>query len=110
MTTVTVDLEDLTTVLFATGVVKTIEGALAARKNDPFVLPHLDFTEAHDRMASEMRNATRAAAGTLINWDAALTEGDIALLRKIVDSQEFSIRPEGRKRKARPIRWQRRGA
>ena len=40
MKTVTVDLEDLEKIVFATSVIKTIESTMAARKNDPFVRPH----------------------------------------------------------------------
>lgn len=86
MTAVTVELEDLETIVFATSVIKTIEGILNARKNDPFVRPHLDFTEAHDRLATAMRNATRAAAGTAVNFDAPLTKTEARTLRSMVDA------------------------
>ena len=84
MKTVTVDLEDLEKIVFATSVIKTIESTMAARKNDPFVRPHLEFTEAHDRLASAMRNAHRAEAGTLVAWDGKLEEDEIAMLKAIV--------------------------
>ena len=84
MKTVTVDLEDLEKIVFATSVIKTIESTMAARKNDPFVRPHLEFTEAHDRLASAMRNARRAEAGTLVAWDGKLEEDEIAMLKAIV--------------------------
>jgi hypothetical protein len=83
MTEVTVSLEDLETIVFATGVIKTIEGALASHKRDPFVQPHLDFTATHDRLASAMRNATRAQAGTLVVWDEPLTEVEARALRYV---------------------------
>lgn len=81
MTKVTVDLVDLETIVFATAAIKTIEGALAARHNDPFVQPHLDFTEAHNRLATEMRNAKRADADTLVAWNGTLDDEEIRCLK-----------------------------
>lgn len=86
--TVTVDLKDLETVVFATGALKTIEGALQARKNDPFVMPHLNFTPAHNRLAQAMREATRASAGTAVGWDDPLTLKEAILLGDIVKSAD----------------------
>lgn len=93
MTTATVELADLETIIFATGVIKTIEGALASRKNDPFVRPHLDFTEAHDRLATVWRNATRAQAGTAVNFDEPLTKTEARLMRDVIES--LKVRKEG---------------
>lgn len=93
MTAVTVELEDLETIVFAAGAIKTIESTLNARKNDPFVRPHLDFTEAHDRLTTAMRNATRAAAGTAVNFDAPLTKTEARTLRSMVDA--LSARGDG---------------
>lgn len=83
MTSVTIDLEDLETLVMTTGALKVIEGALHQRKNDPFTRPHLDFTAAHDRLATSMRNARRSEAGTLIEWDGELTEDEARALRHI---------------------------
>lgn len=83
MRKVEVDLADLESLVFATAVIKTIEGALAQRQNDPFIKPHLPLTEVHNRLASAMRNATRAEAGTKTNWDEPLTEEERGLLEKI---------------------------
>lgn len=83
MTAVTVDLADLETLVITAGAIKTIEGVLATRRDDPFVRPHLDFTAAHDRLASAVRNATRAEAGTLVNFDAPLTKTEARLLTGI---------------------------
>ena len=83
MTSVTIDLEDLETLVMTTGALKTIEGAMAQRRGDPFVRQHLDFTSAHDRLASVMRNARRVEAGTLVAWDGALTLGEDAALREV---------------------------
>ena len=94
MTSVTVDLADLETLVLTTGALKTIESALAQRKNDPFVRPHLEFTEAHDRLATAMRNATRAAAGTLIAWDGELDADEIKLLRLTADHEIWVSRGE----------------
>lgn len=90
MTSVTVDLEDLETLVMTTGALKTIEGALAQRKQDPFVRQYLEFTAAHDRLASAMRNARRAEAGTLIQWDGDLTEEQERLLREL-DRTEMGV-------------------
>ena len=83
MPSVTVDLEDLETIVFTTGALKTIEGALQQRKNDPFVKPHLEFTAAHDRLASAMRNARRSEAGTLVPWDGELSTDELDFLRDV---------------------------
>lgn len=90
MTAVTVELEDLETIVFATGVIKTIEGALASRRNDPFVRPHLDYAAAHDRLATAMRNAARIEAGTAVPFDEPLKKTEVRLLRdilKVVDGK-----------------------
>lgn len=77
---VTVDLDDLEAIVFGTGVIKNIEGSLASFKNDPFTRTKVPLTEAHDRLASAMRNARRAGADTLVKWDEPLTkEEQIAL-------------------------------
>ena len=81
MTTVTVDLKDLETIVFATGVIKTIEGSLAAFRRDPFVQPHLNFTDAHNRLAALMRDATRAEAGTLVPYNEPLDKEELSCLR-----------------------------
>jgi hypothetical protein len=90
MPSVTVDLEDLETLVFTTAALKVIEGALAARKTDPFVRPHLNFTAAHDRLASAMRNARRAGSGTAVDWDGPLTAAETLMLRSIEDMQQFN--------------------
>src|SRR5208282_323832 len=79
--TVTVDLADLETLVFATAAIKAIEGALAGRKNDPFVKKHLDYTAANDRLATAMRNATRPEAYP--EWDEALTSEEYLALRRV---------------------------
>jgi hypothetical protein len=83
MSTVTVDVDDLEKLVFATGVIKTIEGALAAFKNDLFVAPYLPITDAHNRLATEVRNSKRVAAGTAIGWDDPLTLEEASLLDQI---------------------------
>ncbi len=101
MTDVTVDLADLETLVIAAGALKTIEGALQSRRQDPFVIPHLNFTEAHNRLAAEMRNATRAKADTVVPWDEPLTPVEVALLRTAIRfedefSQTFTVAPKYR--------------
>lgn len=88
MTAVNVDLADLETIVFATGAIKAIESALANRLVDPFVRPHLDYTAAHDRLATAMRNAARAAAGTLVAFDEPLTKTEVKALRYILDATD----------------------
>ena len=83
MPSVTVDLADLETLVMTTGALKTIEGALQARKADPFVREHLDFTAAHDRLATAMRNAMRASADTLVPFEEPLDDDEIKLLRRV---------------------------
>ena len=85
MPSVTVDLADLETLVMTTGALKVIEGAIVQRKQDPFVRGHLEFTAAHDRLASAMRNARRAEAGTLVPWDVELDEKELRLVRELAN-------------------------
>ena len=93
MTTVTVDLADLETLVFATAAIKAIEEQLVARKRDPFVAPHLQFTEANNRLATAMRNAMRGQADTVVPWDGELDEDEIKML-KLVEPGGFWIPPK----------------
>ena len=92
MTEVTVDLADLETLVFTTGALKTIEGALQARKQDPFVAQHLNFTEAHDRLAAAMRNATRGTADTVVKWDEPLEAYEHEFLMYIVAKEDKGLK------------------
>lgn len=83
MTTVAVDIEDLEKLVLTSGAMKSIEAALNTRKNDPFVQPHLEFTAAHNRLASVVRNAKRGEAGTLVNWDEPLTQKELRALQEL---------------------------
>ena len=83
MTDVTVDSADLETIVFATAAIKAIEGQLAARKSDPFVRPHLEFTAAHDRLVSAMRNAARGTADTVVKWDGDLDDDEMKMLKAV---------------------------
>jgi hypothetical protein len=74
MTTVSVEYEDLETLVWATSVLKNIESLLVQRKSDPFIKPHLDFTEAHNRCASVMRNSQRSSKDTVVPWDGELDD------------------------------------
>ena len=90
MTTVTVDLEDLETLVFVSAAIKTIESALAARHRDPFVVPHLANTAAHERLATAMRHAQRSAAGdgaTVVAWDEPLTDEEADVLQSVLDAE-----------------------
>lgn len=95
MTSVTVDLADLETIVFATGAIKAIESALANRMADPFVRPHLSYAAAHDRLAQAMRNASRAEAGTLVAFDEPLTKTEARALRYILDAADPKKRVSG---------------
>ncbi len=88
MTQVAVDLSDLETLVFTTGALKTIEGALQARKSDPFVQPHLNFTEAHNRLATAMRNASRGAADTVVPWNGELDGQECAYLAGLIADED----------------------
>ena len=94
MPSVTVDLDDLEKLVLTSGVMKAIEGLLAGRRNDPFVRQHLDFTEAHDRLATAMRNARRVDAGTLVAWDGELDDEEVSLLRIAEDGHLWLRRDE----------------
>lgn len=84
MTAVTVDLADLETLIFATAAIKSIEDALAARRRDPFMTPHLNYTEAHNRLVGAMREAQRSASNdTLVKYDEPLTKPEIGALRYV---------------------------
>ena len=91
MTQVTVDLSDLETLVFTTGALKTIEGALQTRKSDPFVQPHLNFTEAHNRLATAMRNASRGTADTVVPWDGELDDAERAYLAALDADEHESL-------------------
>ena len=73
---------------------------MAQRQRDPFVRPHLQFTAAHDRLAAELRNAKRAAAGTAVPWDGDLTAREQVFLSHLVDQElhgnNYKITPQTR--------------
>lgn len=78
---VEVDLDDLETLIFATGVINTIESALVQRKQDPFVKPHLDYTNAQRNLVAAMNSAKRVEANTAVAWDGALSKEEINFLQ-----------------------------
>lgn len=98
MPNVTVDLDDLEKLVFGSGALKTIEGALVQRKEDPFVKPHLDFTDAHNRLAGVMRQARRNPADTVVDFNESLTDDEKYALRQVRPG--FSITPEMKMPKA----------
>ena len=85
MTAVTVDLADLERLVMTTGAIKAIEQAMHQRRNDPFVREHLNFTEAHDRLATVMRNAQRSKSGgnTLVEFDGPLEDDEVKVLLRL---------------------------
>ena len=82
---VEVEFEDLETIVFATAAIKQIETALAARKQDPFVRPHLAYTNAHNNLTAAMNSARRAQADTLVAWDGELSNDEIKLLTRLTN-------------------------
>lgn len=88
MIKVEVDIADLETLVFATAAIKAIESALQLRLNDPFVKPHLDFTEAHNRLTGAMNQARRATLQTAINWDEPLTSKELDFLYDLSKRKE----------------------
>lgn len=100
MKTVTVALEDLEALVFATGAIKNIEGALASFKQDPFVKPYLTFTDAHNRCATAMRNAKRADADTLIKFDEPLTDEEREILAHVNEYDAMFLSPREKAPKA----------
>lgn len=81
--TVTIDLEDLKALVFSTGVIKNIEGALASFSRDPFVPSIEVLTDAHNRLASIMRNAERGELDTTVNFDEPLTDDELSQLQEL---------------------------
>jgi hypothetical protein len=88
MTSVTVDLADLERLVMTTGAIKAIEQAMHQRRNDPFVREHLNFTEAHDRLATAMRNAQRSKSSnnTLVEFDGSLEDDEVKVLLRLKDA------------------------
>jgi len=93
---VEVELEDLETIIFATAIIKQIESSLAARKQDPFIRPHLDYNAAHDALTLAMNSARRATANTATLWDGGLEQEEIDLLKILKASPIKQIGPDFR--------------
>lgn len=107
MTTVTVDLADLEKLVFVTAAIKTIEGALDLRKKDPFVVAHLDFTDAHNRLAAAMRDVQRGGAGTLVDYNEPLSKEELKALRLVVPGFMISSRDKKPKKGEDMVIWDR---
>lgn len=88
---VEVELEDLETIIFSSAVIKSIEGALAARHKDPFTKPHLVCTTALNNLTNVMNAARRATADTATAWDGELTNKEIKLLASIEHDEYPSV-------------------
>lgn len=83
MPKVEVDSEDLEALIYASAVIKTIEGQLASFRRDPFMKDAGEkFLPAQKRLESAWRNAKRAAApeNMLININDPPTDQDKLLL------------------------------
>jgi hypothetical protein len=91
---VTVDLADLERIIFAAAAIKQIDQLLNARKNDPFIRPHLEFRDAALRLESAMNDAKRSARpreDTLIDYNAPLTEAEVNVMRSLIrDSKTWT--------------------
>lgn len=97
---VEVELEDLETLIFATSIIKVIEGSLQARKSDPFIKPYLEYTNASNNLTTAMNHARRATAATETAWNGELDAAEIKLLKEFIQSPTFQI--DGEFRKKRP--------
>jgi hypothetical protein len=80
---VLVDSDDLERIVFATAVIKNIERQLQAREVDPFVAPHLQYKDAHDRLVQAMNHAKRTQADTKIRWDEPLSDKEMRQLEAL---------------------------
>lgn len=76
MTDITINLEDLETLIFGTAAVKAIEIAMDTRKRDPFVPNNQKITEALNRLSTEARSARRSKETYITPWDGPLDEGE----------------------------------
>lgn len=92
MTQVTVDLDDLKALVFGTGAIKNIEGSLASFKSDPFTKTKVPLTEAHDRLASAMRNAERGQLDTVVKFDEPLTKDEQLALVAVSASVKVAVK------------------
>jgi hypothetical protein len=80
---VEVELEDLETIVFATAAIKQIENALSGRKNDPFVRPYLQYSEAHSNLTTAMTHAKRSKEAYATPWNGELSEEEITYLQSL---------------------------
>ena len=77
---VTVAVDDLGMLLFATGAMKQIEAAMKNRSQDPFAPAPSKFREAHDRLAAQWRGAIREEPPS---YDDPLTDAAIGIIHEI---------------------------
>lgn len=83
MTDITVNLEDLETLIFAAAAVKSIEAAMDTRKRDPFVPKEAPIKAALDRLAVEARSARRSKETYLTPWDGELDDDEKKWLDRV---------------------------
>lgn len=95
---VEVEIEDLETIIFATAVIKNIESQLQARKTDPFVRQHLEYTTASNNLTAAMNGARRSAdtSNTITQWDGKLNKDEIKFLQKFDQYPVFEATPDYR--------------
>src|SRR5690348_875382 len=93
---VEVDLKDLETIIYASAAIKSIEAALAGRQHDPFVKPHLQYTEAHNNLVFAMNSARRKTADTVIPWEGELSDSEIRFLHDLDKQKIIEIQSEER--------------
>ena len=87
MTEVSVDLDDLKALVYATGAVKAIEQTIIQARRDPFSAPYM--TMSHGRIAQAILHAERSARSgeTATGWDDPLSDGEVDLLMKCGDER-----------------------
>ena len=82
MPQVTVDLDDLEALVWGSGAIKAIEASLASFRRDPFTPNPEVISQAHERLATAVRQAKRDGAGTAVDFNEPLTSAELKLLRK----------------------------
>lgn len=79
---VTVDSDDLQSLLFATGTIKQIEAAIQQHKQDPQVrIVQDNLTQAHDNLAKAWRSSVRVIEDPLYN--IPVTKSEMTFLKRI---------------------------
>lgn len=83
MTDITINLEDLETLIFAAAAVKSIEIAIDTRKRDPFVPKEAPIAAALQRLSADARSARRSKETYATPWDGELGDDEKKWLERI---------------------------